>query len=149
MINEDLFANLVLSSGSYSHKKLQKLCYYVYAWYLAIHREKIAKINFEAWVHGPVSPELYQKYKKYGWDNIPVYRGTVPVNDSIKKFVSSIISKYDKYNAEQLEEMSHNELPWLKARKGHVPHESSNNLIDDVDIINYYSEKAHEEHWIW
>nr|WP_318031647.1 type II toxin-antitoxin system antitoxin SocA domain-containing protein [Mycoplasmopsis bovis] len=25
---------------------------------------------FQAWVHGPVSPELWHDYKEYGWNEI-------------------------------------------------------------------------------
>ncbi len=59
MLGYDDFSKLILSYGSFSHKKLQKLSYYVYSWYLTLYGEKIADVNFEAWVHGPVSPEIY------------------------------------------------------------------------------------------
>ncbi|WP_323089084.1 Panacea domain-containing protein [Allobaculum sp. JKK-2023] len=61
-----------------SNKKLQKLTYYAYAWTLALLNENAEKMQYhlfnepiEAWVHGPVIPDLYQKYKEYGWMDIP------------------------------------------------------------------------------
>ena len=53
-------AQYFLSKESMSHKKLQKLCYYAQAWYLANYGKPLMPNRFEAWVHGPVSPDLYR-----------------------------------------------------------------------------------------
>ena len=70
----DIFdlADAFLCINSMTHKKLQKLCYYAKAWYLAINDTNIIKEPFEAWVHGAVQPALYQKYKVYGFGYIPL-----------------------------------------------------------------------------
>ena len=59
-------AHAFLSIESMTHKKLQKLCYYAKAWYLAIYDSNLIEEQFEAWVHGAVQPRLYQEYKAYG-----------------------------------------------------------------------------------
>jgi len=41
-----------------SHKKLQKLLYYVDAWHYVHLGRPIVDENFEAWIHGPVVPEV-------------------------------------------------------------------------------------------
>lgn len=139
MINPKQFSELILSYGDFSHKKLQKLCYYVYCEYLVKYNERLADIEFEAWVHGPVSPEIYQIYKNYGWNSIPKYRGNIAVNDTIYNRVTSIINEYIDYSANQLENMTHQEDPWKNARKGCRKYESSNNIISDDEILNYYA----------
>ena len=49
-----------LSKESMTPKKLQKLSYYFEAWCHALfNRSLINDTRFEAWIHGPVSPELY------------------------------------------------------------------------------------------
>ena len=64
----DYFVRLANETGDYiSNLKLQKLVYYAQAWYLAISDEALFEEDFEAWVHGPVIPELYQEYKSFGW----------------------------------------------------------------------------------
>ena len=63
-------AQWFLSVSSMSNKKLQKLCYYAYCWYIVFYNdiELITKENkgdirvlcsdpFQAWIHGPVSPQ--------------------------------------------------------------------------------------------
>ena len=39
--------------------KLQKLCYYSQAWGLVWDDEPLFDEDFEAWVNGPVCPELF------------------------------------------------------------------------------------------
>ncbi|MBS1456852.1 MAG: DUF4065 domain-containing protein, partial [Clostridium sp.] len=63
MLDVKTLSCLMLSFGSMSNKKLQKICYYIYSWYLTLYNHKIAPLKFEAWVHGPVSRELYNQYK--------------------------------------------------------------------------------------
>lgn len=43
--------------------KLQKLLYYLQAWSLGINNERFLNCEFEAWVHGPVSRDLYNRFK--------------------------------------------------------------------------------------
>ena len=43
--------------------KLQKLLYYLQAWSLGINNERFLNCKFEAWVHGPVCRELYNRFR--------------------------------------------------------------------------------------
>ena len=57
-------ANWFLNKQEMDHKKLQKMCYYAMAWGHALLDQPIAiDGEFQAWVHGPISPVLYEKYK--------------------------------------------------------------------------------------
>ncbi|TOQ55495.1 hypothetical protein CGG93_24970, partial [Vibrio parahaemolyticus] len=53
-----------LSEGgeSLNNLKLQKLTYYCDAWHLAFYDEKLVDTNFQAWIHGPVCRELYDRF---------------------------------------------------------------------------------------
>lgn len=59
----EVIANWFLLKESMPHKKLQKLCYYAQAWGYALYDAPFINEAFQAWVHGPVSPVLYEKYK--------------------------------------------------------------------------------------
>lgn len=50
-------AEAFLSIEPQTLTKLQKLCYYSDAWYLAQTDDELFENHFEAWVHGPVDPE--------------------------------------------------------------------------------------------
>ena len=50
--------------------KLQKLLYYVQGWHLGIFKNPAFNDEFEAWVHGPVIPEVFHAYKFNQWNPI-------------------------------------------------------------------------------
>jgi uncharacterized phage-associated protein len=146
MYNIDYLARIMLSYGSVSHKKLQKLIYYLYSWYLTIFESRISNAHFEAWAHGPVSPELYQIYKFYGWSNIPCTNSPIQEDSQLYRLTSLIMQYYGQLSADELENLTHNEDPWQMARVGCSKYEVSSNKITDANIIDYYrSSELYEE----
>lgn len=132
-------ANIILSNCRYvSNKKLQKLSYYVYAWYLTIFDKEICSMDFEAWEHGPVCRRLYNKYRRYGWNDIPAYRGFLLASDEDICFVKAVLDVYGDYSADDLEKMSHDERPWNETRKGLKYNEPSAAKIKKELIKDYY-----------
>lgn len=64
-------ADWFLAKSEMTHKKLQKICYYAVAWgYALMDRQVFDDDVFQAWVHGPVSKKLYDRYKGQGWNLI-------------------------------------------------------------------------------
>ena len=123
-------------------KKLQKLSYYAEAWSNALLNEKlIDDTHFEAWVHGPVSPVLYQQYKKYGWNEIdkPEINVEYSFSDKEKEILDSVLETYGHLSGNELEAITHEETPWLNQRKGLEETETSNNIIKFEDMQSYYS----------
>lgn len=43
--------------------KLQKLVYYAQAWFFAFYGAPLFTSTFEAWIHGPVSRELHERFR--------------------------------------------------------------------------------------
>lgn len=134
-------ADAFLSIEPQTHKKLQKLCYYGYAWYLAQTDEELFPNNFEAWVHGPVDPELYREYRHNrgyvgDFSVIPQYEGDVDADAlSIAKWV---YEAYGSYSGTDLEMQTHREDPWINARGNRQPWERCDARILTEDIKKYY-----------
>lgn len=128
-----------LALESMTHKKLQKLCYYAQAWHLALFKDRFFNSSFEAWIHGPVCPELYHEYREYGWNNIPMVK-TMPgsIDEDDMEFIDMIYEAYGELTGDQLEELSHSEDPWREARKGLEEWEPSHNPIDENLMKKYY-----------
>ena len=132
-------AQWFLSKESMTHKKLQKLCYYAKAWYLAIYDENIISEEFEAWVHGAVQPLLYQKYRSYGFQFIPqLIISDEIIPEEFISFANQIFDSYGHLSGDDLERLNHQEEPWKKARQGLKPWQSSNNIISEDDMKDYY-----------
>ncbi|MDP3588931.1 MAG: DUF4065 domain-containing protein, partial [Methylobacter sp.] len=106
------------AGSSLSNLKLQKLAYYADAWYLAFFGEKLVDCDFEAWIHGPVSRELYNRFapNKSLYSDITIEDSRqnfdiVSIGDNVEH-IDKILEAYGKFSGAQLEEMAHREEPW-------------------------------------
>jgi uncharacterized phage-associated protein len=124
-----------------THLKLQKLLYYTQSWYMAFNRTPLINEKFQAWVHGPVLPRIYDKFKWYGYSPIPkVMANEENICDDLTSSILEMIwTVYGKYEAKYLERLTHLEDPWRLARKNLKTDDSSNIEIKNEDILNYYS----------
>ena len=134
-------ANWFLSKETMSHKKLQKLAYYVEAWGWALYdRDVIEDTNFEAWVHGPVSRILYDKYREYGWNDIEqTVDNSIEFSDQELELLESVWMTYGELSANELEALTHSEIPWRAAREGYADYETCSNEISPEIMKSYYS----------
>ena len=130
--------------------KMQKLVYYAYVWYLVKTKQKLFDEPIEAWPMGPVTPSLYSELKQYGSAPIPEeflggQKELDVVFDKLKgqqELLRKVYEKYDSLTAFELVMLTHNEKPWLEARKGLKPTEQSTHSISDKDILSYYTENV-------
>jgi uncharacterized phage-associated protein len=133
-------ANWFLAKEPVTHKKLQKLCYYAVAWGWTLMDKSIAgNDKFEAWVHGPVSPPLYEKYKDNGWNALPQPQSVAEVRDDVADLLESVWFTYGEKSGNELEALSHSETPWIKARAGLSDSEPSHNPIDTEEMKSFYA----------
>lgn len=147
----ELVAKWFLNKTALSNKKIQKLCYYAYCWFIVFFNDLeavemanteikvLSSEKFQAWIHGPVNPKLYHKYKKYGWNLIPKEENAPRFEDQIESLLNQVWNAYGTLSADELEALSHQEYPWQNARRGIPQSESCNNEINDYDILKYYS----------
>lgn len=141
-----MIAEYFLTKESMTQKKLQKLVYYAYAWYIVSFNNNVNRIKNllfiekpEAWVHGPVFRTLYDAYRIYGWNNIPKVEKSSLKDKGLEKFLDSIWDVFGKYDGDELEVMTHKETPWIKARNGISAIAPSTEKINKEDIYLYYS----------
>lgn len=141
-------ANFFLTKSELTPKKIQKLVYYAYSWFIALNNQDADHIDCklfdevpEAWIHGPVFPSLYDAFKSYNWNEVPKIDETIKFeNDDLESFLNDIWEKFKDFSADELEYMTHQETPWINARRNTISNERSNNKIDLKDIFNYYNE---------
>lgn len=145
-------ASFYLSKAPMTQKKLQKLVYYAYAWTLTLLNDKEDNLDnklfneeIQAWVHGPVCPSLYAKYKGYGWEAIPseIYDVT-NLEADVLDVLEQVWTVYGGFNGNELESISHQEMPWQMARVGYSANQPSNEQISDNIIYQYYSKRLED-----
>ncbi len=151
IINIEIVADYFLTKKELTPKKIQKLVYYAYAWFIALNNQDPNKIQYvlfdeepEAWIHGPVFPSLYNKYRDYGFNEVSQKETVEIENDDLVSFLDNVWEIFGKYSADELEYMTHQEDPWKNARKGISPIEPSNNKISKKDIFIFYNKLANE-----
>ena len=119
---------------------LQKLLYYVQGFYYAFHEKFLFEEDCQAWVHGPVYPEVYHRYKEYLFNPIDTskeveFSEIIDLEDAI---IDSVIKYLGCYSGKVLERFTHTEQPWLAARGEYRAVEISNEIICKEDIGSYF-----------
>ena len=119
--------------------KLQKLLYYAQAWYLARFDVPIFSEDFEAWIHGPVLPSQYRRFKTCEWRPIQDYiRAPQALPPKLTKHLNAIISTFGTETATALEMMTHQEMPWLRARRNIPNNSPSRSVISKSSMKEFY-----------
>jgi uncharacterized phage-associated protein len=140
----DIANYMINSKKILSNKKLQKLIYYAYSWYLVKSNNNSRNLNnklfdsrIEAWVHGPVCPDLYFAYNN---NNIKNHTCT-KIDEKTKKILDLVLEIYGNYSGDELEYLTHQESPWINAREGYSRFQRCTEKIKDKDIFLFYSHK--------
>ena len=124
--------------------KLQKLLYYVQGWHLGIYNEPAFDEDFQAWVHGPVIPEVFQVYKRHSWNPIVNDEQLPELDARLQAHIDDTLDAYGGDSGWALEIRTHRESPWIDAR-GSLPQDvSSNQIITKESMHLFFSEFIEE-----
>lgn len=102
------------SGDTISNLKLQKLVYYAQGFHLAIFDAPLFQEKIEAWTHGPVVPDLYHNFKKYGSGSIPPCNNLdlSIFDDPTKSLLDEVYNIFNQFSGWALRNMTHEEAPW-------------------------------------
>lgn len=115
--------------------KLQKLVYYCQGFHLAMFGKELFPEKIEAWLHGPVVPDLYHHFKKHG-DGIvqaPKVLDDNDIGDEQRELLNEVVETYGQFSAWRLRNMTHEESPWKNAYEP-----GCNNEISIGDMKAYF-----------
>jgi uncharacterized phage-associated protein len=104
-----------------SHMQLQKHLYYAQGYSLGMSGEALFDDRIEAWAHGPVVPEVFRNYKRFGANKI-----TPPVHVEIPLdafgIVDVVVSEKSSATASELRNATHSEPPYASTpRNAEIP----------------------------
>ncbi len=136
----DVAAYILHTMGKLSTIKLQKLVYYSQAWSLVWDDKPLFQERIEAWINGPVVPELFFLHKGlFIVDNDIMPIGNFRnIGEEQRKTIDAVIEYYGNKTAQWLVELSHSEDPWVNARAGLKAGEKGNRVISFEDMAMYY-----------
>lgn len=122
---------------SISNLRLQKILYFVQAEFLVVTGYPCFGEQIEAWDFGPVVPEVYQIYKKYGSASIPVTDEDKSfIFDEDAELIDGIIDACSEYTTSQLVGITHDQAPWKNAY-----HRYCNSPISNESILEFFKEE--------
>lgn len=101
-----------------SNLNLQKLLYYVQGFHLAAFDTPLFPDEIQAWMYGPVVPEVYHEYKGHGSLAIPrpeFDRHELELSEESMRLIADVIGVYGEYSAGRLMKFTHSEPPWQSA----------------------------------
>ncbi|OOF53559.1 Panacea domain-containing protein [Rodentibacter trehalosifermentans] len=119
-----------------SNLKLQKLVYYAQGFSLAINSRPLFNEKIQAWPHGPVVPDLYEEYKRYGSGALPTVNLDINFDDfseEDKELLDDVYEVYGQFSAWKLRNMTHDEYPWKSTYQ-----QGRSNEISHDKLRNYF-----------
>ncbi|ERJ24892.1 putative phage-associated protein [Campylobacter concisus UNSWCS] len=120
-----------------SRLKLLKLLYYVQGYHLAMFGTPIFDEKIEAWLHGPVVPEVWKWAINYGDEQMQSEALDKKQIDGLGlhpqqiKLVEEVLEIYNKYSAYGLRDKTHTEMPWLAAYEKDKNNEITKDSLKD------------------
>ena len=136
----DVAAYILASKGEMTAMKLQKLLYYAQAWSLVWDDQALFQEEIQAWINGPVIPDLYSKHKG------TYLLKTWPNGDPEKltpcqiETIDAVLMHYGDQSSQWLSDLTHQETPWIDARKGLPSDERGSSVISHAAMAEFYSE---------
>lgn len=120
------------SGDNITNLKLQKLLYYVQGFHVAMYDgQPLFRESLFAWKHGPVVRQVYFRYNSK-WHPIEldskVYADEYA--PEVREVLDAVYSTYGQFSATKLENMTHEEPPWLET--------PTNNVITLELLMDYF-----------
>lgn len=135
----DVAAYILERTGAITTVKLQKLVYYCQAWSLVWDERPLFDERIEAWVNGPVVPELFEWHRGQ-FQVSACERGDPDALDAdARETIDKVLEYYGGRETDWLVELTHLEDPWREARNGLPPTERGSNEIVLGSMLEYYS----------
>lgn len=126
-----------------THLALQKMLYFSQAWSNVFSDKLLFDEECEAWAHGAVYRKVYNKFKGFKYNPLPLV--DIEVNLPAEEIeILEFVWKYyfEVYAPKTLEHICHLEMPYKLARENCKDLERCENMIDKSAVREYYMEVA-------
>lgn len=136
---EDIAGRILERCGRMTTMKLQKLTFYCQAAYLGETGQPLFDGDFQAWVNGPVSPDLFvQHLRKFFISPGELHSRGEGLSDQQRGIVDSVCDKLGEFTPNELVAKTHREDPWREARGDFDTETRSEVIIPRAAIEEYY-----------
>ncbi|MCI8760406.1 MAG: DUF4065 domain-containing protein [Clostridia bacterium] len=124
---------------------IQKLMFLFEAYYMNVKNAPcLYECDFKAWNFGPVAPQLYNKFKKYGANQIELTQEQIEEGNNIsnekKELMEQLYEAFKDFSARDLVNFTHAEgSPWKEAWD-----EKEYSVISKEKMKNWFSKYVKE-----
>lgn len=153
---------MLMKGLTISPLKMQKILYYQQAWHMVAfgRKNQLFAIAPQAWVNGPVYPNVYAQYKdlvpgmcdhlSYEHFGVTAENAKDKEQELLKRMqltqdevslTDRVIMLYGSRTQNQLILLTHSEKPWSEMRGGLMPFDYSNRTISLDTMHDYYKER--------
>ena len=116
-----------------SNMKLQKMLYYEQGYHLAVFDTPLFEEDIEAWMYGPVVPDVYLHFSSHGAGGIaPETADIIRLSDDEEALFDNVFDAYAEFSAYGLMIKTHKESPWKKTPIG------KGNIIKKSDMTDFF-----------
>lgn len=134
----DVASYILERIGDMTAMKLQKLVYYSQAWSLVWDEAPLFPERIEAWANGPVVPSLYNLHRgEFNLSSLSQGDSSNLIENQADT-IEKVLEFYGDKSSQWLSDLTHQESPWIDARKGLAPGERSNKEITHAAMAEYY-----------
>lgn len=135
---------LLNSPYEITNLSLQKLLYYIKGFGYLFFGKDVLESKCEAWIHGPVFPIIYNKYKEFGKSIISDEYLLISTDKLLSaeetELAEYVLECFGIYNGMVLREFTHRERPWREARGELNDSQRSTSVMEDSSIKLYFEE---------
>lgn len=127
---------------------LQKQLYFTQGFHNAFTGKFMFEEDCEAWVHGPVYRNIYNKYKDHGYNPIVDSRANFENYDLTEieiEVLDAVIRYFGCYSGKILERITHVEPPWKQTRIG-LSDDVNTERIIEKELIREYFKQVYEKY---
>lgn len=103
-----------------TNMKLQKLLYFSQGYALRKLGEPIMNDEFQAWMNGPVIPDVWHNFKYFGTSNIVLNDDVIPaiISKEVEEILDIVIDLYGGKRPYELSDLTHEKgTAWSKVRE--------------------------------
>lgn len=113
---------------SMTHMKLQKLLYYAQAYSIGMTGKPLFHNTIFAWQHGPVVPDVYHSFSKFGNSIIQNVKD-ITAPEPFDSLIAALVRDKGHLSAHELRNITHNEDTWLNAWNNSASHKITDNMM--------------------
>lgn len=137
----DVAQYILEKRGQMTAMKLQKLVYYCQAWHIVWEDVELFHNRIEAWIDGPVVPDLFKCHR--GMLGISSLSSSGCKSSRLKEneveSIDAVLGYYGDKDSQWLSDLTHMEGPWQEARQGLPDSVRANRIITPEMLGRYYA----------